>query len=412
MTKSPDQSTHPSDLCQGIPHLRSFRLTSQGKFDIEPGKGGPQDDAARAALANRITQLALRSCGLKYPSHMPNVLTSLSLNIPLRQPYVDFRSMLLSTSALKTLILVESLPWLLPGSALPPMVQSPTCGAKIQDLPALKLPTNRDNCHAYPLSLPRTLRELIVHDRGLYCIPFFAAIDCRLSKLEIQCKADGFNPLSLFQNAARLLLPMPKSPFSELLVRSKTDQFIVQCSRSRPSRSYSPMRGRVSKPVLSIAVGFDDDNAESPISAVYDEILAMAVRALPLAAVRRLCADFHMNFKAVWFRGLYHYLRDLQSITLRQGAIDGFVQTHLWMAQNDILVQVIPFTSLQSVFADWDSRWPRVWGDVDNILRYHNYGGVFPVLFNLGEYAEGFVGPRGTESEFVGGVVASGRMAC
>ncbi|KAF9490977.1 hypothetical protein BDN71DRAFT_1453663 [Pleurotus eryngii] len=408
MSKSPHQSAHPSDPCQGIPRLRSFRLTTQPKVGIEPANVGPQDDAARAALANHTTQLALRSCGLKHPSYMPNVLTSLSLNIPPCRPCVDFHSMLLSMSSLKTLILVDSLPWLLPGCALPLMGQSSTGDTRPKDFSGLKSLANWDNRHAYPLCLPSTLRELTVHDRGLCCIPFFASIDCQLTKLEIQCKTDGFKPLSLFRDASRLLLPMPETPFSEFLVCSKTDQLVVQCSRSTLSRIHSPM-DCIPNPALSIAVGFDDDDGESPLSEVYDEVLVMAVKALPLAAVRRLCVDFHVAFKVVWFHGFFCCLRDLQSITLRQGAIDGFVQTHLWMAQNDTLVQVIPFAGLQSVFADWDSRWPQVWGDVDNILRYLNYGGVFPLLFNLGKYAEGFVGLGEPNLNLQGDVVVTGR---
>ncbi|KAF4575487.1 hypothetical protein EYR40_004775 [Pleurotus pulmonarius] len=396
MSNSPRLLNHPNDLCEGIPHLRSFRLTPQHNFDIE----GPQDQDD-APSANCITQLSLRSCGLKHPPYVSNTVTSLFLSLPHRQPYEHFRTMLLSMTSLRTLALSDSLPWLLFGGTPPQFLSGVTM---LKDLSAMKPFANSGPRPVYPLRLPSTLRELTVYDHGFPCIQFFASIDCQLTKLEIQCKTDGFNPLSLFKDAARLLLPMPETPFNELLVRSKSEQFIIQCARSTIPHSYTPLRF-IPKPALSIAIGFDDDNGETPLSAVYDETLAMALQALPLAGVRRLRADLHIDFKAVWFRGFYHCLQGLQSITLHRGAIDGFVETHLWMAQNDTLIEAIPFTELQAVFADWDSRWARVWGDVDNILRYHNYGGVFPILFNLGKYAEGFVGPKGPQSDSASDVV-------
>lgn len=445
------QSAHPNDFSWGMTssYMEPVGLSPQRMLDGAPRDARPKDkdETVKAAIANRIMELVLKSCGLKSPSSLPpNTLTSLSLNTRVRQPYEDFSNMLRSMTSLRELTLVDSLPWSIP-SAIPdlmggsfaklprgePLARAyawslPSDAAGPSDAGEEPLGWGRDwsffdttdpvgspspqeevlsfldepdywSSHpirVYPLVLPSTLRELTVHDRGFRCTQFLATIDCQLAKLEIVCTTDGFDPIPLFGDSTRLLGPphLPEGAIRELLVRSESDKLVVQCSRSVLAYSDRPMADPTIQPALSIALDFSADDG-LPSLAIYENIVTAGVKALPLDSVRRMLVDFHVDFRGAWFAGLFACLGSLESITLRRHAIDGFLQTHLWMAYNDPMVAMVPFRCLKTVFAEWDTRWPQARADADRILRYLNAGGVYLLFCNIGGHAEGFV--RGPE---------------
>ncbi|KAF7432517.1 hypothetical protein PC9H_004458 [Pleurotus ostreatus] len=398
------QSLHLNDFPQVC--VQGTGLTPQRRA---PADATSKDDGAKDETADRIMEFLLKASGLqRAPSLSLSTLTSLSLSTQVRQPYEDFSNMLRGMTSLKQLTLVNSLPWTIPG-AVPdfigckserlPRAASPTCYAGAWPLAG----TNPPALHAEPvktwpmfdpvspLVMPSTLRELTVHDHGFRCTQFFAIVACQLTRLEIKCVTDGFDPIPLFRESARLLHPrLREGALRELAVCSERDTLVVQCACSAPAYCDSPIADSIVHPALSIALDFSADDGLPPL-AVYEDIITAGVNALPLGAVCRMLVDFHADFRGAWFAGFFSCLGSLQSITLRRHAIDGFLQTHLWMAYNDPAAAMVPFRSLKTVFAEWDTRWPQVRADADRILRYLNAGGVYLLFCNVGGHADGFV---------------------
>ncbi|KAF7420729.1 hypothetical protein PC9H_011247 [Pleurotus ostreatus] len=419
------------------PHLNDFpQVCLQG---LTPQRTAPadvtsNDDTPKDETTDRIMEFVLRSSGLRRtPSLSLSTLTSLSLSAQVRQPYEDFSNMLRGMTSLRQLTLVNSLPWTIPG-AIPDFI-----GCKSERLPRAASPTYYDGAwplagtrplavhpepskpwpmfettdsrdaslheavsHFHrelaswwhpvsPLVMPSTLRELTVHDHGFRCTQFFAIVACQLAQLEIKCVTDGFDPIPLFRESARLLHPLLREgALRELVVCSESDKLVVQCACSALPYCDSPIADSIVQPALSIALDFSADDGLPPV-AIYEDIITTGVKALPLGSVCRMLVDFHADFRGAWFAGFFSCLGFLQSITLRRHAIDGFLQTHLWMAYNDPAAAMVPFRSLKTVFAEWDTRWPQVRSDADRILRYLNAGGVYLLFCNVGGHAEGFV---------------------
>ncbi|KAG9218481.1 hypothetical protein PLEOSDRAFT_1103917 [Pleurotus ostreatus PC15] len=417
------------------PHLNDFPQVCVQGTGLAPQRTAPvdatsKDDAPKEETADRIMEFLLRSSGLtRAPSLSLSTLTSLSLSTQVRQPYEDFSSMLRGMTSLRQLKLVNSLPWTIPG-AVPdfigckserlPRAASPTCydgawplagtrppahhAGPVKTWPMFETTDSRDHSSheavshfrwheppVSPLVMPSTLRELTVHDRGFRCTQFFAILACQLTHLEIKCVTDGFDPIPLFRESARLLHPrLREGALRELAVCSERDTLVVQCACSAPAYCDSPIADSIVQPALSIALDFSADDGLPPL-AIYEDVITAGVNALPLGAVCRMLVDFHADFRGAWFAGFFSCLGSLQSITLRRQAFDGFLQTHLWMAYNDPAAAMVPFRSLKSVFAEWDTRWPQVRADADRILRYLNAGGVYLLFCNVGGHAEGFV---------------------
>ncbi|KAF4575489.1 hypothetical protein EYR40_004773 [Pleurotus pulmonarius] len=426
------------------PHLNDFSefpapgLTPER---MDPADARSKDDTTKGATVDRIMEFLLRSTGLKRsPVLSLSTLTSLSLSAQVRQPYEEFSSMLRGMTALRQLTIVNSLPWSIPGpvpalmGCTPkelPQAPSPLyasglsfagnapSGPPVESLETFEGPFNTwITCEGsepsesptwdqkylpiirslltppvpvYPLVLPSTLRELTVHDHGFRCVQFFAIVICQLARLEIKCITDGFDPLPLFSDSARLFGHLlPEGAVRELFVRSESDKLLVQFSRSDLAYNDKPMAETIVQPTLSIALDFSADD-KLPSLAVYESIITTGINALPLYAVRRASVDFHVDFRGAWFAGFFQCLHSLESLTLRREAMDGFLKTHVWMAYNDPMVAMIPFKCLKTVFAEWDTRWPQARADADIILRYLNAGGVFMLFWNVGGHAEGFV---------------------
>ncbi|KAF9490981.1 hypothetical protein BDN71DRAFT_115672 [Pleurotus eryngii] len=428
------------------PHLNEFSQVCLPATGLTPQRMAPadarsEDDTPKGAAVDRIMEFLQRSSGLKRsPSLSLSTLTSLSLSAQVRQPYEDFSNMLRDMTSLRQLKLVNSLPWSIPG-AVPDFI-----GCKSEQLPRAESPAYCDGAwslagngpsalHAehpktwpssqeglspfpreldnwrhqplpvpiYPLAMPSTLRELTVHDRGFRCTQFFAIVGCQLTHLEIKCVTDGFDPLPLFRDSARLLRPiLREAAIRELVVRSESDKLVVQCSRSALASCDRPLADDIIQPALSITLDFSADDERPPL-AIYEDIITTGVKALPLDSVGRMLVDFHADFRGAWFAGFFSCLGFLESITLRRHAIDGFLQTHLWMAYNDHAVAMVPFRFLKTVFAEWHTRWSRVRADADKILGYLNAGGVYSLFCDVGGHAEGFV--RGPV-EVTGGLVS------